>query len=217
VIVGFNADQVEDTLARRPVAGIETRTVYNPFYQLSDNLATAWLARGEMQGDFLMLNGDTLFAPDALELLLSSPKAPLTLAINQKEKYDDDDMKVSLDDDGRLLAVGKTLSPDVVHGESIGLMQFRGEGPRVFRQALEAAIREPEALGLWYLSVVNGLVDSLEVQTAAINGLWWAEIDCAEDLALVQETLAKGGIGSKSKRLAKSNTRASSRSPRHAE
>jgi choline kinase len=191
VIVGFNADQVEDRLTRRPVAGIAARTVYNPFYRLSDNLATAWLARSEMESEFILLNGDTLFAPKALALLLASPTAPLTLAINQKDQYDDDDMKVSLGDDGRLLAVGKTLSPETVHGESIGMMLFRGDGPRVFRRALEAAIREPEALGLWYLSVVNGLIDSLDIRTTRINGLWWAEIDSPEDLALVRETLAK--------------------------
>lgn len=193
VIVGFNADQVEESLARKPVAGIDVKAVYNPFYRLSDNLATAWLARTEMQEDFLLLNGDTLFEPEALRRLLASPPAPLTLAINQKDTYDDDDMKVSLADEGGLRAVGKTLRAEIVGGESIGLMLFRGDGPRAFRRALDAAIREPEALKLWYLSVVNGLVDSLDIRTTKINDLWWAEIDSAEDLAGVRKSLSESG------------------------
>jgi len=193
VLVGFNADQVEETLARRPVAGIDARTVYNPFYHLSDNLATAWLARSEMRGDFLLLNGDTLFEPAVLTRLLASPVAPLTLAIHQKDDYDDDDMKVSLDAEERLLAVGKTLPAEIISGESIGLMLFRADGPHAFRAALEAAIREPEALSLWYLSVVNSLVGSVEIRTAKINDLWWAEIDCPEDLEGVRKTLAQAG------------------------
>jgi choline kinase len=188
VIVGFGADQVEEHLAAHPVAGLTARACYNPFYAMSDNLATVWLARSEMQDDFLLMNGDTLFEADVLRTLLASPDAPLTLTINVKEGYDDDDMKVSLDG-SRLTAVGKTLRPDVVDGESIGLMYFRGGGVAAFQDALEGAIREPEALRLWYLSVVNGLADSMEIRTADISGLWWGEVDSPEDLDNVRDAL----------------------------
>ena len=191
VIVGFGADQVEEHLARRPVPGIEVQTIYNPFYALSDNLATAWLARSEMDDDFILLNGDTLFEPAVLRRLLAGPEAPLTLCINVKDEYDDDDMKVVLNGGRRLTAVGKTLSRDVVNGESIGLMLFRGAGASAFRNALEAAIREPRALKLWYLSVVNGLTDSLEIATADISGLWWGEVDSPDDLDVVRDALSR--------------------------
>jgi choline kinase len=188
VMVGFGADQVEDTVRHQPVPGLEVRTVYNPFYRLSDNLATAWLARHEMQDDFLLLNGDTLFEVEVLARLLASPAAPLTLAINEKPAYDDDDMKVRLDGERRLTAVGKTLKGDVT-GESIGLMRFRAPGAAAFRSALEASIREPDALKLWYLSVVNDLTSSMNIDTCAITGLWWGEIDCLKDLTEVRAAL----------------------------
>ena len=188
VIVGFGADQVEEHLSAHPIAGLRVSACYNPFYALSDNLATVWLSRGEMTGDFLLMNGDTLFEEDVLRTLLASPDAPLTLSINVKDRYDDDDMKVSLSGT-RLTAVGKTLRREVVHGESIGLMYFRGAGVAAFRTALEGAIREPEALKLWYLSVVNGLTDSLDVATADISGFWWGEVDSPEDLEQVRKAL----------------------------
>ena len=191
VVVGFGADRIEEQLPDFRVDGIEVRTVYNPFYHLSDNLATAWLARSEMTGDFLLLNGDTLFEPEVLRRLLASPEAPLTLTINVKDEYDDDDMKVSLDDAGRLTAVGKTLSRDVVDGESIGLMLFRGTGASAFRSALEDAIRGPEALRLWYLSVVNTLAHSIRIETADITGAWWGEVDWPDDLRDVRKALSQ--------------------------
>lgn len=193
VIIGFGADRIEQRLAERRIDGIEVRTIYNPFYHLSDNLATAWLARAEMTDDFLLLNGDTLFEPEVLRRLLGSPAAPLTLTINVKDRYDDDDMKVSLADGERLAAVGKKLPPDTVDGESIGLMLFRSAGATAFRRALERAIREPEALKLWYLSVINELADSLRIQTANITGLWWGEIDSPEDLTEVRKALSAAG------------------------
>ena len=158
VMVGFGADRIEDHLARHPVAGIEVRTRYNPFYSISDNLVTAWLSRSEMKGDFLYLNGDTLFDPRILEHLVQSAHEPITLAVNRKRSYDDDDMRVALRPRSggtrRLEAVGKRLPDADVDGESIGLMLFRGGGGRAFHDALEwaaierrvrlAAARRPE-------------------------------------------------------------------------
>ncbi len=190
VIVGFRADQVERSLDEQPVPGIETRRIYNPFFAVSDNLASAWMARSEMRDDFILLNGDTLFDTAVLQRLLASPAAPLTLVIDQKPLYDDDDMKVSLDASGHLTAVSKTLPPESVDGESIGLMLFRGRGAGAFRRALDLAMRDPAALKLWYLSVVNDLARSLEIATFCVGESWWAEIDCPEDLAGVRERLA---------------------------
>jgi choline kinase len=142
-----------------------------------------------MSEDFVLLNGDTLFEPTVLRRLLGSPAAPVTVTIDHKPVYDDDDMKVSLDDDGRLLAISKTLKPEVVHGESIGLLLFRGPGVRRFRSAVERTMRRPEALRAWYLSVIDGLAAEGGVETASIRGMWWREIDSPEDLEEARESL----------------------------
>jgi len=189
VAVGFGASQVEAFLRDNPVPGIRGRAIYNPFYALTENLATCWMARSEMVEDFVLLNGDTLFEPAVLDRLLASPVAPVTLAIDQKAAYDDDDMKVSLNGGRRLRAVSKTLDPSVVDGESIGLMVFRGDGPRLFCDALEQAVRSPSALSSWYLSVVAQLAQRARVETQAITNLWWREIDTPADLADVRATL----------------------------
>ena len=55
-------------------------------------------------------------------------------------------MKVIRDGD-RLLQVGKKLAAQSeVNAESIGMMTFRGEGPRLFRDAMDRALRTPAAL-----------------------------------------------------------------------
>jgi choline kinase len=188
VMVGFGASDVEDELSRISIPGLKIETHHNPLYTLSDNLITCWLARGMMNDDFVLLNGDTLFESAVLELLLASPAAPVTLAINRKRSYDYDDMKVSLDG-RRLLAVGKDLNLEIVNGESIGMMVFRDEGPTAFRYALEAAIRDPQAIRAWYLSVISQMAKRERVETADIGDLWWGEIDSSEDLLEVRAAL----------------------------
>jgi len=180
VVVGFAAEAVETTLAELYGPG-RIRTLYNPYFASSDNLVSCWVARVEMQQDFLLLNGDTLFEAKVPELLLAAPERPVTLAVSRKDRYDDDDMKVILDGD-RLVHVGKKLPVESVDAESIGMMTFRGDGPRLFRDAIERAIRTPEAQKQWYLSLIDTLARRDVVFTQAVPPLGWAEVDSPADL-----------------------------------
>ena len=192
ILTGFGAQHIDDHLSdlrERGALGLRVRTLYNPFFDQSDNLVTCGVARPEMDEPFVLANGDTVFEAAVLERLLASPTAPLTLAVSHKDSYDADDMKVSLAGT-RLRAVSKTLSLADVDAESIGLMVFRGEGPERFCRALDDAMRKPGAESAWYLSVVDTLAGESRVETASVTGLRWWEIDCVEDLAEVRRELA---------------------------
>jgi len=193
VVTGFSASHVESLLERRSGA-LNTTLCFNPFFEAADNLISCWVARGEMTEDFVLLNGDTLFEPALLERLMGSPRQPVTLAIDQKPVYDADDMKVGLAG-GRLLRVGKDLSPDQTDGESIGLMLFRGEGVELFRSSLERAVRDPIALKQWYLSIIGQLAKAGHVWTQLIAGLGWAEIDYPLDLLRASSMVGRWDFG----------------------
>ena len=186
VLVGFGADRVEQLVASQRIPGLTVDTIFNPFYATTDNLITCWMAREAMDGDFLLLNGDTLFEDDVLRTVLKAPRTPITVTINHKAEYDDDDMKVTLDSGGRLRAIGKKLPSDEVDGESIGMLLFRDAGVQAWRDTLERTVREPAALKYWYLSVVNEMAQSMKISTTAITGMWWQEIDSPEDLEAAQ-------------------------------
>ena len=180
VVVGYGADLVERYLEEH-YGRYHIRTLYNPFFDAADNLVSCWVARIEMQEDFLLLNGDTLFEVAVLERLLASPRRPITLAIDRKQDYDDDDMKVVRDGE-RLVRVGKKLPLEQVNAESIGFMVFRGDGPRLFRETIERTLRNPQALRQWYLSLIDRLADQGVVWTQSVEGLGWTEVDCPADL-----------------------------------
>ncbi|WP_199287842.1 NTP transferase domain-containing protein [Kushneria phosphatilytica] len=193
VVLGYAIDMVEQRLHQRyPDTLLDI--VFNPFFELADNLASCWMARNAMEEDFLILNGDTLFEPAVLDRLLDAPQQqPITLAIDHKQEYDADDMKVTMDG-ARLTRVGKALALDSVDGESIGMMTFRGDGRRLFQEALERNMRSTEALSRWYLSLIDELAESGAVYTASIEGLRWAELDFPHDLeharALIRDITA---------------------------
>jgi choline kinase len=187
VVVGYEAQQVRQLLLQRN-GQQQVRTLYNPAYAVTDNLVSCWTARGEMEDDFVLLNGDTLFEAPIMRRLLDSPARPVTLVTDHKPNYDADDMKVSLDG-GRLVNIGKDLASKTVNGESIGMLLFRGEGPALFRAAIEESLRHPSARKKWYLSVIDEMAQSMPVWTCSVDGFQWCEVDYPTDLRLAEEVV----------------------------
>ena len=180
VVSGFHAEYVDELVDRMDM--VPVRTLHNPFYDASDNLGTCWVARHEMQGDFIILNGDTLFESGIMQKLLASDvDAPITLVTDRKGDYDEDDMKVVVEGN-RLQRVGKQLALDTVNGESIGMMVFRDGGPELFVRTIEGLMRTDRGLKMWYLSAIDGLAQEGQVSTCDIHGLSWCEIDDRGDL-----------------------------------
>jgi choline kinase len=181
VVTGFRSDLVEDTLPGITPRGMRVRTAFNPFYKVADNLASCWMVRAELAGPSMILNGDTLINPAIVQRLLAAPDAAITVTIDRKAAYDEDDMKV-ISTGERLTAIGKKLPMAKVTGESIGFLRFSAEGAAVFVAELERTMRTLDGTGLWYLSAINRLAATVEVRTASIAGLDWAELDFPADL-----------------------------------
>ena len=187
VVTGFAHQVVEDVVSK--ISGISVRTLYNPFYAVSDNLGTSWIARHEMKTPFLLVNGDTLFEPSTLGQLLSSERTyPITLAVDSKNLYDDDDMKISADG-SRLKRVGKKLEMDIVNGESIGMMIFNHAGADAFVQKVENMMTSPDGLARWYLSAIDQLAMEGMVGINSIQGQDWCEVDDLADFAHAEKTV----------------------------
>jgi choline kinase len=190
VMVGYGAEKVERFLATSAPPNLVVRTRYNPFFATTNTVVTCWLAIPDMTEDFVLLNGDTVFETEILQRVLTTSEAPLTMAIDQKAAYDEDDMKVVLNGGRQLKAVGKMLPTSTIDGESLGLMVFRNEGLSAFPAALNQAIRDPAALRQWYHDIINRMAASLRVETVLVKGLWWQEIDTPEDLTEARLHLA---------------------------
>jgi choline kinase len=197
-VVGYQAALVERKIAqwRTPPS---LRTLFNPFYAVSNNLMSLWLARGEMNGDFIVTNGDNLFAAEVYRRMLDECGNGIFLALSPKGEFDPEDMKAHVTG-GRVVAVAKTLRAGQCRAESPGLVLVRGGRARTtFLRALERLARRPEYLGRFWLEVFNDLAD-----TGAVVRPWyfdgareWQEIDFHADVetaqALVRSKLARLG------------------------
>ena len=182
VVTGFKADMVDAHLAAIDDPRVTITTQFNPFYQVADNLGSCWIARAAMEGDFLILNGDTLVSEELVARVQQGGDWPIAVTVDVKDAYDSDDMKVNREVDGRLNKIGKTLTAAESNAESIGFLAFRGEGAALFREAVRAAMRTPEGVQHWYLKVIDSLAATGRVGTLSIEGLGWGEVDFLNDI-----------------------------------
>ncbi|MCK7537618.1 MAG: hypothetical protein MZV63_45030, partial [Marinilabiliales bacterium] len=107
------------------------------------------MGRHYMQDDFISINGDDIFSPIVLENLLKS-KHDITMVIDQKDEYDEDDMKV-IHKDGTILEVSKKIDSKKANGESIGMIKFINKGPKIYTDMLEQMVGDPENRNVFYL------------------------------------------------------------------
>jgi L-glutamine-phosphate cytidylyltransferase len=192
LVVGYLAEQVEAKIKLHLQNGMKIRTLFNPFYDKSNNLVSLWTARGEMlQEDFMVANGDCLFPPKVFAGMVKDCKEGIFLATNRKTSYDDDDMKVRLDK-GVILQISKEVDKSVTNAESPGLALVKGEKfRRIFVDTLEALIRDRAYLNRFWLEVFN---------RATANGVpvhsWsfppntkWQEVDFHLDIRSAKKLL----------------------------
>ncbi len=196
VVTGFNEHLVRAEIDKRQT-GPKVDVLYNPFFQVADNLASCWMARESMNEDFLIINGDTLFSPAILDEVLNASAKDITVTIDQKSHYDGDDMKVTLSD-GLLLSISKTLTPRATQGESIGMLRFMNGGRDIFKNELERLMKLEDGTKSWYLSAIDGLAKSGQrIDTTNIKGSTWAELDTPEDYEICRRLFGDSDMARK--------------------
>ena len=107
VVTGFHDELVNEAIGRRS-GGPSVRTIFNPFFKVADNTGSLYMAREELSGDCLVWNGDTLVSRSLMKRVLANRQTGISVTIDRKPSYDDDDMKV-VEEDRRLKAIGKRL------------------------------------------------------------------------------------------------------------
>jgi choline kinase len=190
VMGGYGIEKVERFAASHGVPGLSVRVRYNPFFDQADNLITAWLASRDFDGECILLNGDTLFEGEVVARLLASPPSPVTIVVNVKASYDDDDMKVQIAG-GLVRAIGKDLDPAESQGEAIGMTLLRGNGAAAMREAFEQLVRRFGQQRAYYTTAIGELARRELVRACSMKGLWWGEIDSLEDLEAVRKGIAE--------------------------
>jgi L-glutamine-phosphate cytidylyltransferase len=183
LVIGHLADQIEAKIKMHKGNGLKITTLYNPFYDVSNNLITLWLSNPKMDEDFLITNGDNIFEPDVFSDLVKNGEG-IHLTINKKKEYVDDDMKVNTAV-GIINRVSKQIENEKADCESVGLVLIKGEKYRkIFKDNLEKLARNREYINKFWLEVFNLMAsEGIAIKPFEIDGkAKWKEVDFHLDL-----------------------------------
>lgn len=189
IITGFKAEQIEAKI-KEYQKNLNITTAFNPFFDISNNLLSVWMARHHMTSDFITINGDDIFSAEVISNLLKSHH-DITMVIDEKKGYDDDDMKV-IHKNGEVLEVSKKIESTKANGESIGIIKYTNKGPKIFVDMLDSMVRDPQNRNLFYLQAIQNIIDKgFKVHYSLCKESDWAELDFHPDLKLIRTYLSR--------------------------
>jgi choline kinase len=187
IVVGYRAEAVRDLVPGfEHRYGVRVTLVHNDRAEEWNNCYSLWLARDSFAEGVLLVNGDTVHPVSVEKTLLAAQGPPVVLAVDDVKRLGAEEMKVTLDDRGRMKRITKLMRPDDAYGEYIGatLIDPAAAGP--LATALEETWRrEPQ---LYYEDGYQTFVDAGgEVAIAPIGEVAWVEVDDPADLARARE------------------------------
>jgi choline kinase len=182
VVVGYAAETVEALVpALEARHGVRLALVPNDRCREWNNAYSLWLAREHFSDGALLLNGDTVHPVSVEKTLLDARGPGVLLAVDEVKHLGDEEMKVTVDDGGRLRRITKTMAPAVADGEYIGATLIEPSAAGPLADALEATWRRDPCL--YYEDGFQEMVDrGGDVGVAPIGDVPWVEVDNQADL-----------------------------------
>jgi choline kinase len=185
IIGGFRVEKLREQAERYVVLhglDLRLRVINNREYDVTNNLYSLWLARSEMNSDFLVINGDNVFDRQALMKVLRRTDQTVSIAIHRNPSYDNEDMKVRMAGE-LVVTISKKIDNLEAHGESIGLRAFRGAGVHSFKYALDMAMVEDIKRNAFLVKAIQHMIDAGHpVGYADVTEFKYGELDFPEDL-----------------------------------
>ena len=192
VVTGYQTEKIESKVEfYSDKYNIDIKIIYNPFFDISNNLISLWQARHEMASDFIIINGDDIFKESVLSGLIKYDKNEIiTMVIDRKKKYDLDDMKLIIKNE-KILRVSKNIPLDEANGESIGMIRVTGEARNIMVDTMEEMVRNKKNMEVFYLEMIQELINKgILVGLYEISSKDWAEIDFHPDLEDIQKMIS---------------------------
>src|SRR3989338_2765748 len=111
IVVGFRNDLIRK-YALRNFPGLNLKFVHNPKHATTNTLYSLALAAETDFGNYniLQLNGDVVFNPKIIAMLLKNGREQSCIAANYK-KCGKEEIKILLNDNGAIAALNKKVSP----------------------------------------------------------------------------------------------------------
>lgn len=184
LVLGYQSEVVISRLRGKTAA----RFYINPFFNVTNSIASLWFAREELDGqdDVMILNGDLFFEPSLVDRVVDAHGEVVMFA--DPRRVQDADYRFGYEN-GLLKRYGKNLPVGETTGEYIGIARLRRPFVGAFRAGLEVLIAAQQHTLWWEDVLYNLCATQRPIHVAEIDDSFWAEVDYIEDFERIQAYL----------------------------
>ena len=172
LVLGYRSDIIKETLK-----DFNVKYYYNPFFDVTNSIASAWFARDFLDDDVIIMNADVYLEEGLLDHILQNHDSVVMFADGSRKEEADYKFKY---DNGILKKYGKELTGDDITGEYVGVGKFSKAFMSDFKDVLESMINRQEH-NVWWENVIYSMTDERDIKVDDIKGSFWAEVDYIED------------------------------------
>ena len=178
VVVGYQKEVVFQALE-----GLDVQYYVNPFYKVTNSMASLWIAQDFMDGkdDIILGNADVFLEEEILELLCSDQRDAVMLA--DASRVDKGDYFFQTEAE-QIVAYGKELVREDRDCEYVGLAKLKTGFLPGFRERVNQCV-EDGIYDLWWENVLYRYTEEFPVYALDVGGRFWGEIDYIEDYARI--------------------------------
>ncbi len=181
ICIGYRGERIKEVLNNLPVRYYE-----NPFYSVTNNIASLWFTLPELDGrdDILILSSDLYYPESFLEKALAA-KDHLTMFVDTGRLHDGD-FYFHLDRDGYVDDFGPELPPDMRDCEYMGFSKVAASFVTAFAgRVLEYVKREEYTLYFENIMLSYSRTREEKIHLVDVTGSFWREYDYYEDYQLI--------------------------------
>lgn len=179
VVTGYRAQMIRDFLTSH-YPDLTIHFIDNPDYAHNNNIFSLWLTRPYTEGrDFLLLDSDILFDPQIIPAVLSAEGS--ALALNRHE-LGEEEIKVIVDDQNRVVEISKVCSIEQAIGESVGIEKMEADYSAALFRELEQMIEGEGLIDIFYERAFERLIPQGYTFTVVDTTRYFSiELDTVED------------------------------------
>lgn len=176
IVVGFNQQAI-----RQKLEGLPVTYFTNPFFDVTNSLASLWFAREmfERDEDLILGNADVFWQENILNILKDEQRDAVMLGDSSRNIAEKGDYFFR-HDNNRIVAHGKDLDQELITAEYVGLAKVRTSFFQEFRGRVDEMIHAQKH-DLWWESALYSFIYERPILMRDIAGMFWMEIDFVED------------------------------------
>lgn len=182
-VIGYMADAIRSSIQNEKIT-----FVYNPFYAVTNSIASLWFAKEFItEVDSVLINGDIVMSEKTVKELLCAKPEKTSVLLDSSIKTDGD-YNVEVDQD-KVLVMSKQLTK--YYGEYVGVIKVAKNDIGTVVAELDKMITDG-CYDQWYENLFDQLIfeKNYSLGYTDVSDYAWTEVDCVDDLIYARKIYA---------------------------